>query len=267
MTDMTEAVPGLFITGTDTGVGKTYVGALIARKLASTGLRVGVYKPVASGCLVRRGVLVSEDAVMLWEAAGRPGRLERVCPQRFLAPLAPHLAAQAEGKQIDQRLLRSGLEYWRKRSDVLLVEGAGGLLSPLGEDQYVADLACDFGFPLLVVAKNVLGAINQTLQTLVVAAAYDAGLPIAGIVLNNPTPPDDDLSRQSNFRELQARCRPPVLTEIAYRQEQLDCSVDWYALAKDADRGPEPPRHEYPPSQRRPVKSPRHKQTKKNSRQ
>ena len=259
---MTDGVPGLFITGTDTGVGKTYVGALIARQLASTGLRVGVYKPVASGCLVRRGVVVSEDAVILWEAAGRPGRLERVCPQRFVAPLAPHLAAQAEGKRIDQRLLRSGLEYWRKRSDVLLVEGAGGLLSPLGEEQYVADLACDFGFPLLVVAKNVLGAINQTLQTLVVAAAYDAGLPIAGVVLNNPTPPDDDLSRQSNFRELQARCRPPVLAEIAYGQEQLDCSVDWLALASNAGRDREPPRHKDMQAERQKVEPPRRQDTK-----
>ncbi len=233
---MTLDVPGLFITGTDTNVGKTYVAALIARQLAAVGLRVGVYKPVASGCQRRRSTIVSDDALTLWEAAGRPGQLNRVCPQRFVAPLAPHLAARAEGKQVDDRLLRRGLQYWRKRSDVVLVEGIGGLLCPLGKDQYVADLAYEFGFPLIVVSKNVLGTINLTLQTLVVAAAYEDGLPVAGVVLNNPTPPDDDLSRRSNFRELQARCRPPVLAEIRYGQKQFDRPVDWMALARGQNR-------------------------------
>ena len=107
-------VPGLFITGTDTGVGKTYVAALIARRLAQQGRKVGVYKPAASGCRRRGGVLVSDDAVALWEAAGRPGDLEHVCPQRFEAPLAPHLAAAAEGRQLDAGLLRRGLEYWQR---------------------------------------------------------------------------------------------------------------------------------------------------------
>ena len=80
---------------------------------------------------------------MLWEAAGRPGELESVCPQRFAAPLAPHLAARAEGRMIDSKLLRRGLNYWRDRSDVVLMEGAGGLMSPMGDTEYVADLALD----------------------------------------------------------------------------------------------------------------------------
>src|SRR5215213_6650443 len=96
---------GLFITGTGTGVGKTYVGALIARALRGVGKRVGVYKPVASGCEMRDGELVSPDAVALWEAAGRPGTLQQVCPQLFAAALAPHLAARAEGRLVDSELL------------------------------------------------------------------------------------------------------------------------------------------------------------------
>src|SRR3990172_4269791 len=99
---------GLFITGTGTGVGKTYVAALIAQALRSAGKRVGVYKPIASGCEVRDGRLVSPDAIALWEAAGRPGTLEQVCPQIFAAPLAPHLAARAEGRRVDAGLLREG---------------------------------------------------------------------------------------------------------------------------------------------------------------
>jgi len=102
---------GLFITGTGTGVGKTYVAALVAESLLAMGKRVGVYKPVASGCELRDGRLQSSDAVALWEAAGRPGTLDRVCPQMFAAPLAPHLAARAEGRRVDQALLRTGLDF------------------------------------------------------------------------------------------------------------------------------------------------------------
>jgi dethiobiotin synthetase len=213
-------------------VGKTYVGGLIARRLAQEGRKVGVYKPAASGCRRRGGVLVSDDAVALWEAAGRPGDLEHVCPQRFEAPLAPHLAAAAEGRQLDAGLLRRGLEYWHERSEIILVEGAGGLMSPLGEHEYVADLAEEFGFPLLVVSPNVLGCINQTLQTLIAAAAFREGLAVAGVVLNHPAPPRDDASLPWNYRELAARCAPPVLAEVRWGDESLDAAMDWSALAR-----------------------------------
>ena len=145
---MANEVRGLFITGTGTEVGKTYVAALIARSLRAGGRRVGVYKPVASGCRLEDGQTVADDAVALWQAAGRPGTLEQVCPQRFFAPLAPHLAAKAEGKRIDAALLREGLQYWLDKSDVVLVEGVGGLMSPLGEEEYGADRAAEFYYPL-----------------------------------------------------------------------------------------------------------------------
>src|SRR5258708_35422490 len=97
---------GLFITGTDTEIGKTYVASLIARALVSAGHRVGVYKPAASGCRRQGDSLVSDDAVALWRAAGSPGTLAEVCPQVFAAPLAPYLAATAEGRELDAALLR-----------------------------------------------------------------------------------------------------------------------------------------------------------------
>ena len=227
---MPSAIPGLFITGTDTEVGKTYVAALIARSLSAAGHRVGVYKPAASGCPAEGGPPASDDALALWNAAGRAGELDRVCPQRFQAPLAPHLAARREGKQVDAELLRSGLEYWQARSDVILVEGVGGLMSPLGEDEYVADLAYDFGFPLIVVSRNELGTINATLQTLITAATFRDGLAIAGVVLNHPTPPGDDPSLATNRRELAARCVPPVLAEAAWQADGFDTAVDWFDL-------------------------------------
>jgi dethiobiotin synthetase len=230
---MPEAIRGLFITGTDTGVGKTYVAALIARTLAADGRRVGVYKPAASGCRREGDRLISDDALALWSAAGRPGELERVCPQRFEAPLAPHLAARREGKRLDPALLRSGIDYWKLRSEIVLVEGAGGLMSPLGEKECVGDLAAHLGFRLLIVSRNVLGTINATLQTLVAAAAFGQGLAVAGVILNHPAPPPpDDISLSTNRQELVARCDRPLLAEVAYGAERFEPAVDWFGLAR-----------------------------------
>lgn len=233
----TKRPPGLFITGTDTSVGKTHVACCIVRALAATGKRVGVYKPAASGGVMRAGVLQSEDALALWEAAGRPGELSAVCPQVFAAPLAPHLAARAAGCEINFDLLRSGLDYWCSRSDILIVEGAGGLMSPLGDEDYVADLAFEFALPLIVVAANRIGVINQTLQTLVTAAAFRDGIPVAGVVLNHPQPPvpETDPSVLSNARELSRHSLAPLLSQLAFGATDFENDVDWWELAQMAD--------------------------------
>jgi dethiobiotin synthetase len=145
--------------------------------------------------------------------------------------LAPHLAARAEGKELSGELLRGGLRHWEGRCDVLIVEGAGGLLSPMSDDEYVADLACDMGYPLVVVAPNVLGVINQTLQTLIAAATYRGGLSVGGIVLNDVTPSSDDASQSSNFDQLASRCTLPALARVSWGSDQLTPDVDWLALA------------------------------------
>ena len=172
--------------------------------------------------------MMNYDPFVLWEAAGRPATVEEVCPQRFSAPLAPHLAARAEGKEVDVELLRGGIDFWRDRSDIILVEGIGGLMSPVSDDEYVADLAHDFGFPLVVVAPNTLGVINQTLQTLITASTFRDGIDVAGIVLNDgakdsrPHP-----ATQSNASELAARCIPPILATV---RKGFDRTVDWMSL-------------------------------------
>ena len=224
---------GLFITGTGTGVGKTHVAGMIARGLAAAGRRVGVYKPAASGCRhSASGDLVADDAVELWEAAGRPGALARVCPQRFLAPLAPPRAAAAEGRRVDPALLRSGLEFWRTSSEIVLVEGAGGLMSPLSDTDYNLDLAAEFGLPLVIVAANELGVINATLQTLITARAKAPRLPIAGVVLNQAAQSMNDESLDSNAEELAVRCDAPLLATVGFGARSFTPNIDWAALAR-----------------------------------
>jgi dethiobiotin synthetase len=184
---------------------------------------------------MRAGTLVSPDATALWEAAGRPGRLDEVCPQRFAAPLAPHRAARAEGWRVDAQLLREGIACWQSSCEVVVVEGAGGLMSPVSEEDYNADLAAAFGYPLVVVAANELGTINATLQTLITARAYGRGLDVAGVVLNSPQAGRDDPSTASNAEELARRCDAPLLAVVPHGGG-LDRAVDWWALARAAIR-------------------------------
>jgi dethiobiotin synthetase len=209
------------------------VAARIAAALYRAGLKVGVYKPAASGCRRMGDVAVSDDAVALWEAAGRPGRLHAVCPQRFAAPLAPHLAAKEERKEIDAALLRKGVDFWRRRSEVVVVEGAGGLMSPIGDQDYIADVASDLDYPLILVVPNRIGAINSTLLTLLAAANRPRPLHVAGIVLNDVLPPGaDDPATKSNRLELELRCVPPVLTQLRHGADDFDSAVDWLSLAR-----------------------------------
>jgi dethiobiotin synthetase len=225
----------LFVTGTDTEVGKTYVATQIARDLIAAGHRVGVYKPVASDCVSDGRQLVSEDAVALWDAANRPLTLDAVCPQRFQAPLAPHLSARQEGREIDTELIRNGISAWTDECDVVVVEGAGGLMSPISDDEYIADVAYDLGYPLIVVTPNAIGAINQTLSALITANCFRDGLNVAGVILNDSRMFDGDSSMESNRDQIQSRAMSPVLSRLRYEGQQFDEPVDWMALARQTE--------------------------------
>jgi len=170
--------PGLFITGTDTDAGKTFVAAVILRTLVAEGIRVGVSKPVASGVLPGGPT----DAQILWEAAGRPRTASAVGPQAFAAPLAPPHAARAEGRVVDEAQLMDGVLAWGATSDVVIVEGAGGLFSPLSARLLNADLAAELGLPLVVVDGGRLGCVGRVLATCFAARAR--GLAIAAVVLS-----------------------------------------------------------------------------------
>ncbi len=163
---------GLFVTGTDTGVGKTLVTAALALALKARGVDVGVVKPVQSG---------EGDAETLKRWAGLEEEPEEICPFSFAAPLAPLVAARLEGRTLDLDEV-CGRVRTLARHVVTLVEGAGGLLVPVGPDWTIADLAAALGLPLLIVARAGLGTVNHTLLTL--AEARRVGLDVAGVVLN-----------------------------------------------------------------------------------
>jgi dethiobiotin synthetase len=151
--------------------------------------------------------------------------------------LAPPLAARAEGQRVDADLLRSGLTPWLAGSDFVLIEGAGGLMSPISDEDYVADLACELRYPLLVVAPNVLGVINQTLQTLITAATFREGIDVAGVVLNElGADAAEDPSVASNFEQLVQHCVPPVLGRVPWQGAEFDRQIDWLAVMRDGYR-------------------------------
>jgi len=200
---------GLFITGTDTGVGKTVVAAALAAVLRERGVDVGVMKPVATGCDRRREGLVSPDAEFLAVAADAPEPLDDLCPIRLAEPLAPTVAAARARLTLDLAPLWAAWRRLRRAHDVLLVEGIGGLLCPLAPRMAVADLAARLGLPLLIVARPTLGTINHTALT--VEAARARGLPIAGIVINRYHPDTADLAELTSPDEIERVTRVPVL--------------------------------------------------------
>src|SRR5262249_23912759 len=161
------SLPGLLVVGTDTGVGKTWVAAGIARLLTSEGRRVGVFKPVATGARRQGEVLGSEDADRLIEAVGGGIPFERVTPLLYEEPLARAVAARRAGtlllREEVEDVVGRGLGWWSERADLVVVEGVGGLLCPLAEGTTVVDLAVTLDFPLVVVARRALGTLNHTL--------------------------------------------------------------------------------------------------------
>ena len=170
---------GVFVTGTDTGVGKTLVACALARALRARGVDVGVQKPAETGV----GAGGPLDALALREAAGVDDPLDHVCPAARALPAAPAVAGEAAGRPIDLGRIRSAYARLRARHDAMLVEGAGGLLVPLAGSFSMADFAAELGLPLLVVARGSLGTVNHTLLTLEVAAGR--GLTVAGVVVSH----------------------------------------------------------------------------------
>jgi dethiobiotin synthetase len=191
---------GLFILGTDTDVGKTVVTAGLAVAFGTRGLRVGVMKPVASGCFACGNTLISADVVFLMEPARNqyPGLSS---PLRFREPLAPSVAAEIEGTPVDIGKIMEAYRSLKEQYDIVLVEGIGGLLVPLGNDYFVSDLINDLDVPVVIVGRIGLGTINHTLLT--IEAARARGFTIAGVILNGLDPRSKSLAAATNPRVIE----------------------------------------------------------------
>jgi dethiobiotin synthetase len=180
-------VTGLFVTGTDTGVGKTHVACGLAQALRSQGVSVGVLKPVETG--VAPDAEAGPDGLALREAAGCDDPVDLTCPYRLALPASPLAAARAEGQEVSLERIRAAFAILAERHAVALVEGAGGWAVPYAPGVDTAEVAAACGLPVLVVARRALGTVNHTRLT--VEAVRRAGLSVTGVVLNGPTPEGD----------------------------------------------------------------------------
>ena len=217
----------LFVTGTDTGCGKTRLGVTLAGAARRQGLRVRVLKPIETGCVESAGERRAADAESLARAARDDRRIDAICPYRLLLPASPLVAARAEGLHIDLVAIEKAFEQARDEADLVIVEGAGGLRVPISPTLDMAGLAQHLGLPLLVVARAALGTYNHTQLTLEAATAR--GLPILGVVVSHTTP-DLSAADRSNLDGLLADLPVPLLGELAYGAQDLVPPVDTAAL-------------------------------------
>ena len=173
---------GLFITGTDTGVGKTLIAGAIAKILTDKGLKVGVFKPIATGCSRRWEGLVSSDTEFLAHCANSNLPLSTITPVGYLTPAAPIVSAAHDGPPIDFDRIACAYKDICEDSDIVIVEGIGGVRVPLTVEFDLLDLAVEFKLPVVIIARPNLGTINHTLMT--VDCVRAAELKIAGVVIN-----------------------------------------------------------------------------------
>jgi len=203
----------IFITGTDTGVGKTLVTGGLCLALRAQGIDAGVMKPVETGCPHRGNYLVPQDALFLKNLLGLKDNLDVIAPYRFRAPLAPFLASKMEGGRISLSMISRNLNELGRCHDVVIVEGAGGLLVPIAKNLTYAELCKKLGLLIVLVVSNKLGAINHTLLTL--RAAESLGIKCLGIILNTGEK-THDLAQRTNRRVLDAISKTPVIGEIPF---------------------------------------------------
>jgi len=201
---------GLFVTGTDTGVGKTFVGCALARGLRAAGIDVGVMKPIETGVPAEG----PEDARALRRAAAVEDPLELICPVRFALPASPEAAARAEKRNASIEPIREAYGTLAARHPFMLVEGAGGLLVPIDAQTDMADLARELDLPLLLVARAGLGTVNHTRLSL--EAAEARGLDVFGVVISHSTA-DPAEGEQRNLDGLRERLGERLVLELTHR--------------------------------------------------
>jgi dethiobiotin synthetase len=209
-----------FVIGTDTNVGKTYIASALIRHFVHAGNKTVGMKPIASGCEISQhgiwqGQLLNEDALALHEASNIKPALNLINPYRFAPAIAPHIAAQQAGVQVEISVITSAYQQLAAMADVVVVEGAGGFLVPINAQQTMADLAVTLDLPLVLVVGMRLGCINHALLT--VEAIKARGLKLAGWVANQIEPQMPMF--EGNLVSLQQRIDAPCLSVVRWQGE------------------------------------------------
>ncbi|MEW6602495.1 MAG: dethiobiotin synthase [Nitrospirota bacterium] len=210
---------GIFITGTDTGVGKTYIAAGLIRAFKKMGLSVCPVKPVETGCGTFNKRLVPADALKLVSAAEADEPLGLINPYRFKQPLAPAVAAEHEGASISKKKIISACGQISKKYDITIVEGAGGIMVPVYRKYLFIDLMQDLAMPITIVARPGLGTINHTLLT--IEAARSRGLRILGVIINCADRTRRSLSEKTNPEVVERLGGVPLLGIVGYSKDPL----------------------------------------------
>lgn len=220
---------GLFITGTDTGVGKTTIAAAIAMAMKKRGLNVGVMKPLQSG--------LDSDADILMAAAGVDDDKSLVVPYLFKEPVAPTFAARLEGVSIDLDIIRTAYAKLASRHEPMIVEGAGGIMVPLvenGEKSYLfSDLAAELKLKIIIVARPGLGTVNHTLLT--IDHARKKGLHVACIIINS-YPENPGLSEENNPGMIEEISNLPVILVRHHRESDTPSLIEKIADEIDIEK-------------------------------
>lgn len=202
-----------FVTGTDTGVGKTQISCALLQAFAAQGYQVAGMKPVAAGCRRAGGVLLSEDVELLRTASNVRLPQQQINPYAFEPPLAPHIAANLAGVEIALPEIVAAFQELRSQVDVVIVEGVGGFCVPLNAREDTADMAVALGLPVILVVGMRLGCLNHALLT--AEAIAQRGLKLAGWVANQIDP--DMAAAAENLATLQRYLPAPCLGVVEYQ--------------------------------------------------
>jgi dethiobiotin synthetase len=208
---------GIFITGTDTGVGKTYVGVGLIRAAKGNGLSVCPLKPVETGCRVKNGDLIPQDTRRLMRASGVKEPMDLVNPFKMRSSLAPSVASEIEGIPIDTKRIISSYARMRGKYDLTIVEGAGGIMVPVRGKYLFLDLIRDLKIPLVIVARPGLGTINHTLLT--IASAVNKKLNVIGVVINYAIQKRRGVPEKTNPAVIENLGGVPVLGTVPYLKD------------------------------------------------
>ena len=213
---------GVFVTGTGTGVGKTLIAAGLLRAFIDSGASALPFKPVQTGCQERDGRLSAPDLEFCLQTAGlTPGEssMDLMCPFRYSPACSPHLAGRMTGVYPDVETVIGKMNRLSDCCDLLVAEGAGGVLVPLNDSEKMLDLMVELGWPVILVARGDLGTINHTLLSL--AVLRNAGLQVAGIVINNLTE-ENSIVTADNPRAIAQYGEPVWVLEIAHMRNAAD---------------------------------------------